>query len=789
MKTTYHWLTRHLPDLPELDQVVAGLTAMGVEVAATESVGAEYATVELAEVVAEERHPDADHLRVVTVVRGTGQKTRVVTGASNGRPGDRLWYAPPGTQMLDGRTLGIANLRGVLSPGMLLSAAELGFSVSAEGGGEGLWIWHGEQPLGTTLLEILGGVDTVLDLELTPNLAAFDQSAIGLARDLAAYFRRPLPTQPAPWTFGDAPWIGQVDLPHAPVYTLTGLQLRRSMDTPWWMQRLLRVVGQRPISPWVDLTNFLLWDLGQPLHVFDVDRVALPIAVRKARDGERLTTLDGIERTLTADDLVIADRHEALALAGVMGGRATAVTGETRRVLLESAHFEPTGIYRTMRHHQIESDAALHFGKGTDPQAALFAPAALVSYLGDCGEVTGSRMAGRVGERRPIRWNGDQVRRLLGVGWSDEEMLSDLARLGFDRDASNLTVPSYRPDVEALHDVAEEVLRVHGVENVPMRSLTGPIVPGRRTARAVRLHALAAAWAEVGYWEIVTSPFTSAEREAGWVATESATEPIAVQNPLRPEDSRLRRSLLPGLVETIGQNRARRDQELAVFELAPVFHRRGDRPEQQYQLAVGRTLDEPPPRWPRRPPATIYDLKAALAWVLRRVGLAEEFTLVLPEALPSWAHPGRALAVVDPHRAQRGVLAEVRPSLLEPLRVKRLALLVLDVGDPATWALRSPEVARPSRFPSSYRDLSWILPESMGYADLVQRIDRVLVPVRREFDVRTALIDRFVGEHGVSVTLRVTFQSNAATLSEREIEPVIDRMVSQLDAEGIRLRR
>ncbi len=787
MKTSYRWLARHLPDLPQLDQVVAGLTAMGIEVAAAEPIGAEYATVELVEAVACERHPAADHLRLVTVARGNGAKTQVVTGAANGRPGDRLWYAPPGTRMLDGRVLGTANLRGVSSPGMLLSAAELGFSVSAETAEAGLWVWSGEQALGTTLLDVLGGIDTVLDLELTPNLAAFDQSAIGLARDLAAYFRKPLPARPTPWTFGQDPWMGRVDRDATPVYTLTGIQLQRSMDTPWWMQRLLGIVGQRPISPLVDLTNFLLWDLGQPLHVFDADRVVLPIEVRKARAGERLTSLDGVERTLTEDDLVIADRTQPLAMAGVMGGLTSAVTPQTRRVLLESAHFEPRGIYRTMRRHQIESDAALHFGKGTDPWAALFAPARLVQYLGDGARVTGSRMVGGIGEPRQIPWNGERVRRLLGVGWSDEEMLGDLTALGFDRAAANITVPSYRPDIEALPDIAEEVLRVHGVDQVPTRLLSGPVVPGSRTQGASRLHGLAATWAAAGYWEIVTSPFTSAERESGWV--EEATQSIEVQNPLRPEDAQLRRSLVPGLVETIAQNRARREQDLALFELAPVFCRNGSLPQQQYQLAVARTLDEPPPRWPRRPPVTIYDLKAAFEWVMRRVGAVDQYGLIPPDVLPSWAHPGRALAVVDRHHhTRRGILAEVRPSRLESIRVKRLALLVLDVGDPVAWAFKPSVAARPSRFPSSYRDLSWVLPASMRYADLVACVDRVLEPVRREIEVRTTLIDRFVGEHGVSVTLRLTFQSNTATLSEDEIGPVIDRIVSELDDEGIRLR-
>lgn len=782
---SYRWLRRHLPDLPSPEALVPLWVRLGIEVGGMEPVGGEYETVELVEVMTRTSHPDADHLSLVEVRRGDESRVTVVTGAPNGFPGDHLWYGPPGTRLVDGRVLKTVKLRGIPSPGMLMSAEELGL---AAGDGDGLWVWDGPEPLGTTFLEVAGGLDTVFDLELTPNLAVFDQSALGLARELAAVLDRRLPELPAPFAYGRDPGlIGEVA---CPLYGLVAFTVDRLSSTPVWMQTLLRAVGARPISPLVDLTNFVLWDLGEPLHAFDQDAVALPITVRAARDGEHLVGLDGADRTLSPKDLVIADRRGPLALAGVMGGEASAISSRTRRVLLEAAHFSAPGIYQTMRRHRLETEAALRFGKGTDPAAAQAAPTAFLSLLQELGQATvaESAVAGSVPPRRTFAFHGDRVRTLLGVDWDDKTLLRDVERLGFSFQGENVVVPLWRPDVEGLHDLAEEVLRIEGVERISSRPLEGRVTAGGRPLAKERLFMLRRAWVEAGYGEVVTRSFTAPEREAPFLG-EAADRAVTVVNPLRDEERTLRQSLLAGLIETVRQNRARFEEPLALFEVGPVFSR-GDAGAVRERPELGAVLSLlAPDRWPRAgADPTVLDLKAALEWVWDRIGL-EPLQLVNAPP-PPWAHPGRVAALSGPGGI-RGTVAELHPRLVAEYRTGPLAALVLDLGDPAGWTLAMPLIVRPSRFPTLTRDLSLVLPADWAYARLYERLETAVgrtLERRRTVTCAIRLIDRYEGSFGVSYTFRLVFQSERETLNEETIERVLGRILTDLREEGVELR-
>jgi phenylalanyl-tRNA synthetase beta chain len=735
-------------------------------------------------VVKRQPHPDSDHLSLVEVRRGDGSRVTVVTGATNGFVGDRLWYGPPGTRLVDGRVLKIARLRGVASPGMLMSAEELGFVVSD---GDGLWTWTGPEPVGTTLLTVVGGLDTVFDLELTPNLAAFDQSALGLARELAAILKRPLPAVPPSFAYGwDRDLIGTVE---CPLYGLVAFDVDSLGTTPVWMQTLLCAVGSRPISPLVDLTNFVLWDLGQPLHVFDRETVELPLTVRSARAGERLDGLDGVERVLDPADLVICDRRGPVALAGVMGGMASAVRPETRRVLLEAAHFPAPGIYQSMRRHRLETEAGLRFGKGTDPEAALAAPRAFLSLAEEIGRirVEGSALVGSAPQRQTFAFDAERIRRLLGVDWDDQRVVGDLERLGFDVVGGVVTVPSWRPDVEGMHDLAEEVLRIEGVDRIPPRPLAGRLTVGGRPPRNVHLYALKRSWAEAGYDEVITRPFTSPEREEPFLGPDGPWH-VGVVNPLRDDERSLRRSLVPGLVETVRQNRARSEEPLRLFEVGPVFGKRGDGTIREY-AALGAVLScFGSARWPKDPDPSVLDLKAALTWVWERLGLAPLETRDTP--VPPWAHPGRTAVLVGANGV-RGAVGELHPRLAEVYRTGRIAVLTLDLGDPAAWDATLPELVRPSRFPTVTRDLSLIQPSGWNYGGLQAALERAVEAVlarRREISCRTSLIDRYAGSFGVSYTFRLVFQSQRETLEEATVERLLARILEALDAAGITRR-
>ncbi|MCY0880921.1 MAG: phenylalanine--tRNA ligase beta subunit-related protein, partial [Firmicutes bacterium] len=322
MKVSYRWLKRHIPNLPEAATVADTLTQLGIEVVAQESWGQDYQKVELVRVTHREPHPHADHLSLVTIERGSNPSAVVITGAANGFPGEKVWYAPPGTVLPDGRVLETVMMRGIPSPGMLLSAEELGFQAAT---GD-LWIWTEDHRIGTTFWEVIGCGDEVFDVEMTPNMAVFDQSMRGLARDLSAALQHPLTALPHDYGFG-SDLLAQVEAPQrAPLYGIVEWEIHPGTVSPLWMQVLLRAIGQRPIHPAVDATNFVLWDIGQPLHAFDGDQIVLPLIVRLAREGEHLTLLDGKELSLHAEDLIIADQTGPLALAGIMGGRRAAVS-------------------------------------------------------------------------------------------------------------------------------------------------------------------------------------------------------------------------------------------------------------------------------------------------------------------------------------------------------------------------------------------------------------------------------------------------------------------------------
>jgi len=783
MKMSYRWLTRHLPELPEPAQVAKAFVHLGIEVAAMDPWGLDYQPVQLARVLERRPHPEADHLHLVEIEVGAESRASVVTGAQNGVPGDCVWYGPPGTRLPDGRVLATAEFRGEASAGMLLSAEELGFAHPSEG----LWLWAGADPIGTSFLSVLGGADTVFDLELTPNLAAFDQSAIGLARDLAAYFRMPPPQLPKAFGFGQDALIGRVE-EGAPLYSLVVLEVDNTGVSPLWMQTLLAAIGQRAISPLVDVTNFVLWDLGQPLHVFDYDKVSLPIRVRNAEAGEVLVTLDGIERRLSSDDLIIADANRALALAGVMGGQESAVEATTTRVILESAHFDANQIYRTLRRHRIESDAALHFGKGTDAALAFKAPTAVVEHLAAVARPRASQRVGEVPSAHKIAWDGDRIRRLLGVPWEDQILLENLEALGFQRETDWILVPSYRPEVQALHDLAEEVLRVYGVDRVPLKMLSGMVFPGHRLLADEHGFRLKTAWAEAGYWEVITSVFSAASREAA--LDPDPVEAITIVNPLRPEEHQLRRGLLPGMLETVAANRSRSDRGLRLYQVAPIFFRQDDRPVEAQQLVVVQTLEEAEVRWPKEPQATIHDLKAALQWVLARVGLAEEFYLGPSTAWPGWAHPGRAIAIWDRQNRERGIVAELKPSVARGFRSRRLGVVVLNLGDAQTWTFKTAAIQRPNRYPAAVRDLSLILPDAMAYGDLRPWIEEALRSVGANLSVDYWLADRYpTSAHEASITLRFVLQSSTSTLSDKDIVAVLASVVTHLRQKDVKMRQ
>ncbi len=780
MKVSYRWLKRHVPDLPPSGQIAGALERMGWEVASQENWGQGFSTVELVEVLRRVKHPNADHLSIVSVRRGEDREIDVVTGAPNGFPGERVWYAPVGTKLIDGRTLDTVNMRGVMSPGMLLSASELGFSGSAEG----LWIWKGDEAPGTSFLDVVGGSDVVWEVELTPNLAAFGQSMRAVALELAAAFDLVRPVALPDYPYGHGAMAQVADMGDCPLYGLVEYHISGPASSPLWLQVLLTTIGQRVISPAVDLTNFLLWDMGQPLHAFDADKVVGKIQVRRARDGEHLQTLDERDRILTSMDLVIADDQGPLALAGVMGGLRSAVDSETTHVYLESAHFDASLVFKTMRRHQIFSEAALRFGKGTDPEMAYCAPASYLALLESIGGLSAagqSQMIGSRGESRTLPFAPDKIRALLGVQWDDKKILAGLIRLGFRQTQTGaIRIPPARHDVEGIADLAEEVARLYGIDSIPSTLFSSPAVPGQRSFSVAYDEMVKNVLAESGFWEIITRAFTSPERlmRAEMAVPEGI---VHVSNPLREEERILRPALLPGLLETVEINRARRDSALQLFELASVYEEIDGAPCEHQEIAVVETLEEIQ-AFPRLPVPHVLHIKGVMEEVVRRCGLDVQWRQV--ENGPEYFHPGRTLMLQNRQGEIVGYLGELRPRLAQKYHAKRVAAWVMRLEQPFGTSTLS-RISRPLRFSEVVRDLSLIIPASLSFGALLDEIRAIELP-----DLQSVQpIDAFEGEFGQSWTLRFIFQPSDTTLTVAQIDGRVAKIIEAVGSLGVVLRQ
>lgn len=788
MKMSHRWLSRHISALQEPSQVMPVMEQLGIEVAEATSWGDSYRPVELVEVVSRKPHPHADRLSLVTVVRGSGEDVLVVTGASNGFEGQRLWYAPPGTTLPNGQELGVRDFRGISSPGMLVSASELGF---VQYGGD-LWTWDGPERLGTTFFDVLGGGDTVYDLELTPNLAQYYQSVRNVAHDLAGLAGWAINSSADAYAYGDSTHLATVKaLTDCPLYGLIEMDIVPGVSTPLWMQALLSAIGQRLIHPAVDMTNFILWDLGQPLHAFDRDRVTLPISVRRAVAGEQLDLLDGSLASLTPDDLVICDATGPIALAGVMGGKATAISNETTRILVETAHFRSDLIFRTMRRRQLVTDAASHFGKGTDPATVLTAPsyvldlwksASIISHVGP------SVLLGDLPQPSRVGFEPDRIGQILGVDWTVDDMQMALKAFGINVHDQEVLIPSWRHDVEGIADLAEEVARFKGLGSIPERLPRIESSPGQRDAFHVIEDKLRTLWSQAGYWETFTRTFSSPEREAILNRHPEWTT-IRLTNPLREEEQHMRTDLLTSMLEVLQSNRSRRDTPLALFEVGTVFHKDSKGPQEQVELVVVHTLD-PVEQFPPVSEVSVYHLKGALEWVALRMGWA--LRLVQVSDPPQFLHPGRSLAIYAPppigsdHPSDPiGWLGELRPRIAQHFRGRRVAVLFMEVGQKASAVQKAPLVPMPSRFPEVVRDLSLVVPDRVAYEEISQNIRQQAPQALRQLTV----IDRFVGEFGQSLTVRMVFQSDHQTLTDSFVDDAVSKILSKLDKVGVKIRQ
>ncbi|MBK8675995.1 MAG: phenylalanine--tRNA ligase subunit beta [Cellvibrionales bacterium] len=773
-------------------QLADTITMAGLEVDAVTPVAPPFSGVVIGEIVAIEQHPDADKLRVCQVAgHPDGELKQVVCGAANARLGLKIPFATLGAE-LPSVKIKQAKLRGVESCGMLCAEQELGLADSSEG----LWELPADAPVGACIREYLQLDDHIIEVDLTPNRGDC-LGMLGLAREVAALTGCNKKVFEINKIEDKSQAITSVKLSapaHCARYAGRVIQnINSGCVTPLWMVERLRRAGVRCIDPVVDVTNYVLLELGQPMHAFDLDKVEGGIEVRLARADETLVLLDGQTVTLKPDSLLIADAKKPLALAGIMGGAESAVSAETRSVLLESAWFNPVSMAGKARQYGLHTDASHRFERGVDfniqLQAIELATKLLLDIVGgEAGPIVHVVSEELLPESASVKLTRKLLAQYLGVELPETEVLTILARLGFDpvteADGWTVQAPSWRYDIAIEQDLIEEVARVYGYNRLPSRAIKADLnlvgVPETSLAADVPAAVLVAR----GYREVISYSFIAPELQAMF---EPEQVSVSVRNPISADMSAMRASLIPSLVSTLQYNLNRQQDRARFFESGLRFRLEGGRLEQQPVLAGLLYGNRQPESWHGGSADKIdfYDLKGDVQALLARTGRASDFSFA-PAQHPA-LHPGQTAAIVAAGR-QVGLIGALHPELLRKLDIPG-TVLVFEMEREALLAARQPAFAAVSRFPEVRRDLAVVVDRALPVSVLCDTVRTAA----GDCLINLKVFDVYVGEHiestRKSVALGLTFQQASRTLNEVEIVEWVDAVIAAVGREhGATLR-
>ncbi len=790
MKFTLSWLMDHLDTSAPLAEIAETLTRVGLEVESVEDPGAKYDGFVVARVIEAMQHPNADRLKVCMVDAGGGP-IQVVCGAPNARTGMKSVFSPVGTY-IPGKKMTLAKgvIRGVESNGMLCSGAELELSNDHDG----ILELPDDAPVGVAYARWAGFDDPVIDVALTPNRP--DATGVsGIARDLAAaglgVLRTPAP-KPIDGAF-DCPTRVRLDFAPAdarlcPAFALRLVRGVRNGASPEWMQRRLRAIGLRPINALVDITNYVTFDRGRPLHVFDLAKVEGDLTVRRARPGESVLALDDKTYALDESMVVIADAKGVESIAGVMGGEHSGCDEATEDVLIESALWDPANIAQTGRKLGIVTDARYRFERGVDPDFCLpgcdLATGLVLNLCG--GEPSRMIVAGDPSApRRSIDFPYSEVKRLIGVDIPRPEGDAILTRLGFGVEDGKVSVPSWRPDVTVKADVVEQILRIVGVDRAPMTPLPrlndgvpAPVLTSlQKRIRLAKRTLAALSLREAVTWSFVSK--TAAELFGG------GQPPLALANPIASDLSDMRPSLVPGLIAAAERNARRALNDVALFEVGQVFLGSGENDQRVAAAAVrrGRAKAGGEGRnWSGGGSVDVFDAKSDAIGLLAALGVANAVQ-VAPGG-PAFLHPGRSATLQFGPKTIVGWFGQLHPSVCEALDAEGPIVgfeIILDaVPAPKAKLTRAKQKLERSDFMPVERDLAFVVDANVRAGDIVkaaQSAERSLVSDVGVFDVYQG---KGLPDGAKSVAISVTLQPRERTLTDAEIEAAMARIVAEV---------
>ncbi len=774
MNISLNWLREFVDWTGTPEELATLLTRTGLEVGSIATRGADFPKVVIAQILEATQHPNADRLSVCRVDDGSGHPRQIVCGAKNFKVGDKVPLALPGAVLPGDFKIKVGKLRGVESEGMLCSAKELSLAADADG----LLILPADAPVGQPIATLFPP-ETAFEIEITPNRPDW-LSHVGIAREVAAFTSQPLKwTRPAaPQTAEYAGRIG--DLERCPFYTLQRITDVKVGPSPDWLRQRLESVGLRSINNIVDVTNFVMLEIGQPLHAFDAAKVNGDIQVRLAGEGEKFLALDGREYTLSADDLVIADSSRALALAGVMGGEESGVTETTTEILLESAVFQTSGVRRTGRRLDLHSDSSYRFERGIDPAGVLAASARATQLILELagGTITGSvEVSGKEPQApAPVALRQGKVNALLGLELTDDEISSALSGLGLSSQGVSETsttweIPSHRLDLTREVDLVEEVARVVGIDRIPSRVSANPAEPTKADASYDFQIRVRGRLAGLGLSEARTSTLVSPA--SVW----SEAEAIKLKNPLGEDQSFLRSSLIPGLLAAVERNLRYGAASVALFEIGRTFHARGR--EESPTLAIALTGQSRSSSW-RDGTAKAFDW-----WNLK--GIIAALVPVELEWKKADAQGDLALvSTVSANGKALGLIGQLSPAAARKLDARE-SVLVAEIDLSVLQSIPASPVYREiPKYPATTRDIAIVVPSTLPYGE----IEKTLLAVREPLLMDIEPFDVFSDETGVklaadrkSVAISLTFRAPERTLNSDEVTASVGRLRDKLKAD------
>ena len=785
MKFAVSWLEEWVKPNLSAGDLAHRITMAGLEVDSIEADGEGLDGVVIAEVAGVARHPDADRLSVCTVSTGDADTVEVVCGAPNVFAGMKTPLAVPGTRLPNGMQLRRSKIRGVVSNGMLCSAVEIGLGSESDG----ILELPADAPVGQPLAEYLDVPDTVIDVDITPNRGDCF-CVLGVARDVAALTGQPMTGPDMHPVAASIDSVHPVERPVPEACPRFAHRVVRNFNgkarSPLWMTERLRKSGLRAIHPVVDVTNYVMLELGQPLHAYDLARLQGPVRPRYAKTGEKVTLLDGREVALNEDTVVISDDSGAIGMAGIMGGLSTMVTDETRDVFFEAAFWPQEVMAGRARSYAMHTDASTRFERGVDPAGQARAVERAVELLvmiagGDAGPLVDDYDERLLPARKSIHLTASRLEQVLGLSIKAERVTEILAALGLEieegDDHWNVIPPSYRFDIAMEDDLVEEVARVYGYDRIPEATATASMPLGPVTESAVDMDVVANTLVARDYQEVITYSFVDAELDQ--VVSGTKTD-LILSNPISSEMSVMRSSLWPGMLRVAASNVARQQDRVRIFEIGRTYH--GTQSEPREVLRVGGVVLGPAvaEQWSTKPQGVdFYDLKADVETLLAMSGAAENFTFVGVEN-PA-LQPGQC-AVVRRGDEFVGYVGKLHPSVAGAFELKS-AVYVFELDVEKTFAADIPVASAISKFPAIRRDIAVVVDDAVIGADLVEVVRSAAPELIRNVIIFDIYRGPGIEAGRKSVALGLILQETSRTLTDVDADTAIDTAIQKIKQE------